>query len=183
VTPCWKVGGIYINNAGCGINIQGLYRCDIEPGTQLIRNGRTLIASMFSEALNVSNSAYNLAAGMFSVDGIQFDSNGGRDMGVGNVGIVVVRNCLSYNNDLRGSVGGAGYGFSAISTLYLQDDFQDIAGNGWTTNAYVIGSSVLKAYVYGNKSNQGAGNVMINNAGTRFGISGTTKMTAGTRAV
>jgi hypothetical protein len=184
LAPCWKVGGVYMNNAGCGINIQGLYRCDIEPGTKLIRNGRTLIASTFSSALNVSNSAYNLSAGMFSVDGVQFDSNGGRDIDIGNVGVVVVRNCLSYNNnDLRGSVGGTGYGFGSISTLYLQNNFQDISGNGWTTNAYVISSNVLKAYVYGNKSNQGAGNVMINNAGTRFGISGATKMTAGTHAV
>lgn len=178
--PTWKIGGVYRNNAASGINIQGLYRCDIEPGTKLIKNGRTLIGGVYTVALNVTNSAYNTADGILNIDGLQFDQNGNRDMNVVYVGNVTVRNCMSYNNnDLRGSTGGTGYSFGALSLLYLQNNLQDIP-NGWTTNGYVIGNDVLKAWVYGNKSTQVTGNVMLNNASVRFGISGNLKMGVGT---
>jgi hypothetical protein len=179
--PTWNCAGEYGDNAGSGINIQGIYRGGVAPGTKLFRNGRTLIGGQNLTALNVSNSTYNNAAGEFIAVGLEFDSNGGRDINIGNVRTVRIagNNCVN-SNDLRGSSGGTGFGFGAIANLFLNTNFMDVVGNGWTTNAYVIGNDVTNVYQFANKSNQATGNVMTNSGSTKFGISSAARITTGT---
>ena len=178
--PTWNCAGEYSDNAGSGINIQGIYRGGAAPGTKLFRNGRTLIGGQNLTALSVSNSTYNNAAGEFIAVGLEFDSNGGRDINIGNVRTVRVagNNCVN-SNDVRGSSGGTGFGFGAITNLFLNTNFMDVVGNGWTTNAYVIGNDVTNVYQFANKSNQATGNVMTNSGSTKFGISSATRITTG----
>lgn len=179
--PTWNCAGEYGDNAGSGINIQGIYRGEVAPGTKLFRNGRTLIGGQNLTALNVSNSTYNNAAGEFIAVGLEFDSNGGRDINIGNVRTVRIagNNCVN-SNDMRGSSGGTGFGFGAIANLFLNTNFMDVVGNGWTTNAYVIGNDVTNVYQFANKSNQATGNVMTNSGSTKFGISSAARITTGT---
>jgi len=179
--PTWNCGGEYSDNAGCGIAIQSIHRGGISPGTKLFRNGRTLVGGQNLAALSVSNSAYNNMGGSFTAVGLEFDSNGARDINVANVRTVEVGNCKSYNtNDVRGTTGGTGYNFGAITTLLLHDNFLDVSGNGWTTNGYIINNDVSVCYQKSNKSNQATGTVMTNNASTKFGISNAARMTTGT---
>lgn len=181
--PTWNCGGEYSDNAGCGIAIQSIYRGGVLPGTKLLRNGRTLIGGQNLVALSVSNSAYLNMLGTFTAVGLEFDSNGARDVNIANVRTVEIGQCKSFNpNDVRGTTGGTGYNFGAITTLLLHDNFLDVTGNGWTSNGYVINNDVSVAYQKSNKSNQVTGTVMINNASTKFGISGAVRMTTGTHA-
>lgn len=180
----WKCGGDYQDNAGSGINIQGIYRGGVEPGTQLIRNGRVLIGGQFLPSLSVSNSAYNINDGTFTANGLSFDSGGARDINVGNVKTVTVKGNKSYNpNDMRTTTGGTGFNFGAITNLFLQDNFLDVVGNGWTTNGYVVGNDVTKLYQYSNKSNQLTGTVLTNNASNKFGISGSARISTGAHTI
>lgn len=181
--PTWNCGGEYSDNAGCGIAIQSIYRGGVLPGTKLFRNGRVLIGGQNLVALSVSNSAYLNGLGSFTAIGLEFDSNGARDVNIANVRTVHLGNCKSFNpNDVRGATGGTGMNFGAITTLILHDNFLDVTGNGWTSNGYVINNDVSVAYQKSNKSNQVTGTVMINNASTKFGISAAVRMTTGTHA-
>lgn len=181
--PTWNCGGEYSDNAGCGIAIQSIYRGGVLPGTKLFRNGRVLIGGQNLVALSVSNSAYLSGLGSFTAIGLEFDSNGARDVNIANVRTVELGNCKSFNpNDARGTTGGTGMNFGAITTLILRDNFLDVTGNGWTSNGYVINNDVSVAYQKSNKSNQLTGTVMINNASTKFGISAAVRMTTGTHA-
>ena len=181
--PKWNCGGEYSDNAGCGIAIQSIYRGGVLPGTKLFRNGRVLIGGQNLVALSVSNSAYLNGLGSFTAIGLEFDSNGARDVNIANVRTVHLGNCKSFNpNDVRGTTGGTGMNFGAITALILHDNFLDVTGNGWTSNGYVINNDVSVAYQNSNKSNQLTGTVMINNASTKFGISAAVRMTTGTHA-
>ena len=181
--PTWDCGGEYSDNAGCGVAIQSIHRGGLRPGTKLFRNGRTLILGQNLPALSVSNSAYNNMGGSFTAIGLEFDSNGARDVNIANVRTVELGDCKSFNpNDVRGTTGGTGMNFGAITTLILHDNFLDVTGNGWTSNGYVINNDVSVLYQKSNKSNQVTGTVMINNASTKFGISGAVRMTTGTHA-
>jgi hypothetical protein len=182
--PTWNCGGEYTDNSGSGVNIQGIYRGGVLPGAKLFRNGRTLIGGQYLTALSVSNSSYNSGSGTFSANGVEFDSNGGRDINIGNVRTVRVTGNSCFNsNDMRGSSGGTGFGFGAITNLFLSNNFMDVVGNGWTTNAYVIGNDVTNVYQFANKSNQVTGSVMTNSGSTKFGISSATRITTGTHTV
>jgi hypothetical protein len=179
--PTWNCHGEYHDNAGSGINIQGIYHGGIGRGTKIFRNGRVLVGGQNLPALSVSNSTYNNADGTFSAIGIEFDSNGARDINIGNVKTVTVTECKSLNtNDVRGTTGGTGHNYGAITNLFLHDNFLDVVGNGWTSNGYVIGNDVTKCYQYNNKSNQVTGTVMLNSASTKLGVSGATRITTGT---
>jgi hypothetical protein len=182
--PTWKCGGDYQDNVGSGVNIQGIYRGGVLPGTLIARNGRGLVGGQNLPALSVTNAAYNNGAGRIDIVGVNFDSNGARDINIGNVRYVTVANCTSYNtNDVRTTTGGTGYNFGAIAFLQLRDNFLDIVGNGWTTNGYVIGNDVTVLYQKSNKSNQVSGTVMLNSASTKFGISGATRMNSSTHTI
>ena len=182
--PTWQCGGDYQDNIGSGINIQGIYRGGVIPGTLVARNGRGLIGGQNLPALSVTNAAYNNGLGHMDIVGINFDSNGARDINISNIRYVTVANCTSYNtNDVRTTTGGTGYNFGAIGVLQLRDNFLDVVGNGWTTNGYVIGNDVSALYQKSNKSNQVSGTVMLNNASTKFGISGATRMNSSTHTV
>ena len=181
--PTWNCGGEYSDNAGCGIAIQSIYRGGVLPGTKIFRNGRVLIGGQNLVALSVSNSAYLNGLGSFTAIGLEFDSNGARDVNIANVRTVELANCKSFNpNDVRGTTGGTGMNFGAITTLILHDNFLDVTGNGFTSNGYVINNDVSVCYQKSNKSNQLTGTVLINNASTKFGISGSVRMNTGTHA-
>ncbi len=181
--PTWNCGGEYSDNAGCGIAVQSIHRGGVLPGTKLFRNGRILVGGQNLTALSVSNSAYNNMNGSFTALGLEFDSNGARDINIANIRTVEVGGCKSFNpNDVRGTTGGTGYNFGAITTLLLHDNFLDVTGNGWTTNGYVLNNDVTAAYQNNNKSNQLTGTPIINNASTKFGISSAVRMTTGTHA-
>jgi len=181
--PTWSCGGEYSDNAGCGIAIQSIYRGGVLPGTKIFRNGRTLIGGQNLTALSVSNSAYLNGQGSFTATGIEFDSNGARDVNIANVRTVELANCKSFNpNDVRGTTGGTGMNFGAITTLILRNNFLDVTGNGFTSNGYVVNNDVSVCYQNSNKSNQVSGTVLINNASTKFGISGAVRMNTGTHA-
>jgi hypothetical protein len=178
--PTWNVGGEYSDNAGCGIAIQSIYRGGVLPGTKIFRNGRTLVGGQNLPALSVSNSAYLNMQGSFTAIGLEFDSNGARDVNIANVRTVELAGCKTYNpNDVRGTTGGTGMNFGAITTLHLRDNFLDVP-NGWTSNGYVINNDVSVLYQKSNKSNQSTGTAVINNASTKFGISGASKINTGT---
>jgi len=182
--PTWNCGGEYHDNAGSAINIQGIYHGGVIRGTKLYRNGRVLVGGQYLPTLSVSNSTYNNADGQFTAIGLEFDSNGARDINVGNVKTVTVAECVNTNpNDMRTTTGGTGYNFGAITTLFLHDNFLDVVGNGWTSNGYVIGNDVTKCYQYNNKSNQVSGTVILNSASTKFGVSGAARITTGTHTV
>lgn len=179
--PTWDCGGEYSDNAGCGIAIQSIYRGGVRPGTKLFRNGRSLISGQNLVALSVSNSAYLNMQGSFTAIGLEFDSNGARDVNIANVRTVEVGSCKSFNpNDVRGTTGGTGMNFGAITTLTLHDNLLDVTGNGFTSNGYVVNNDVAVCYQNNNKSNQLTGSVMTNNASTKFGISSAVRMTTGT---
>ena len=181
--PTWSCGGEYSDNAGCGIAIQSIYRGGVLPGTKLFRNGRLLVGGQNLTALSVSNSAYLNMLGSFTAIGLEFDSNGARDVNIANVRTVDLANCKSFNpNDVRGTTGGTGMNFGAITTLLLRNNFLDVTGNGFTTNGYVINNDVSVCYQNSNKSNQVSGTVLTNNASTKFGISGAVRMTTGSHA-
>lgn len=181
--PTWDCGGEYSDNAGCGVAIQSIHRGGLRPGTKLIRNGRTLILGQNLPALSVSNSAYNNMGGSFTAVGVEFDSNGARDVNIANVRTVEVGGCKSFNpNDVRGTTGGTGMNFGAITTLLLHGNFLDVAGNGFTSNGYIINNDVSVCYQKSNKSNQASGTVMTNNASTKFGISSAVRMLTGTHS-
>ena len=181
--PTWNCGGEYSDNAGCGIAIQSIYRGGVLPGTKLFRNGRVLVGGQNLPALSVSNSAYLNMQGSFTAKGLEFDSNGARDVNIASIRMVEFSGSKTYNpNDVRGTTGGTGMNFGAITTLILNDNFLDVVVNGWTTNGYVINNDVSVVYQKSNKSNQVTGTVMINNASTKFGISSAVRMTTGTHA-
>lgn len=181
--PTWNCGGEYSDNAGCGIAIQSIYRGGVLPGTKLFRNGRVLVGGQNLPALSVSNSAYLNMQGSFTAKGMEFDSNGARDVNIASIRMVEFSGSKTYNpNDVRGTTGGTGMNFGAITTLILNDNFLDVVVNGWTTNGYVINNDVSVVYQKSNKSNQVTGTVMINNASTKFGISSATRMTTGTHS-
>lgn len=181
--PTWTCGGEYSDNAGCGIAIQSIYRGGVLPGTKLFRNGRVLVGGQNLPALSVSNSAYLNMQGSFTAKGLEFDSNGARDVNIASIRTVEFSGSKTYNpNDVRGSTGGTGMNFGAITTLILNDNFLDVP-NGWTSNGYVINNDVTVLYQKSNKSNQSSGTVVINNAGTKFGISGAARITTGTHTV
>jgi hypothetical protein len=179
--PTWNCGGEYSDNAGCGIAIQSIYRGGVLPGTKLFRNGRTLVGGQNLTALSVSNSSYLNLLGSFTAIGLEFDSNGARDMNIANVRTVHVSGCKSFNpNDVRGTTGGTGMNFGAITTLLLSDNHLDVVGNGWTSNGFVINNDVAACYQKSNKSNQASGTVLINNASVKFGISGSARINTST---
>lgn len=181
--PKWDCGGEYSDNVGCGIAMQSIYRGGVRPGTKLFRNGRTQILGQNLVALSVSNSAYLNGQGSFTATGLEFDSNGARDVNIANVRTVELSSSKSFNpNDVRGTTGGTGMNFGAITTLILHDNFLDVTGNGFTSNGYVINNDVSVCYQKSNKSNQLTGTVLINNASTKFGISGAVRMNTGTHA-
>jgi len=181
--PTWNCGGEYSDNAGCGIAIQSIYRGGVLPGTKLFRNGRVLIGGQNLPALSVSNSAYLNMQGSFTAKGMEFESNGARDVNIASIRTVEFTGSKTYNpNDVRGTTGGTGMNFGAITTLLLSDNFLDVVVNGWTTNGYVINNDVSVVYQKSNKSNQVTGTVMINNASTKFGISSAVRMTTSTHA-
>lgn len=180
--PTWNCGGEYSDNDGCGVAMQSIYRGGVLPGTKIFRNGRVLILGQNLPGLSVSNSAYLSGDGAFTALAIEFDSNGARDINIANVRTVESGLHKSYNpNDVRGTPGGTGQNYGAIQNLILHDNFLDVP-NGWTTNGYVINNDVQVLYQKSNKSNQLSGTVMINNAGTKFGISGAPRMNSGTHA-
>lgn len=181
--PTWNCGGEYSDNAGCGIAIQSIYRGGVLPGTKLFRNGRVLVGGQNLPALSVSNSAYLNMQGSFTAKGMEFESNGARDVNIASIRTVEFSGSKTYNpNDVRGTTGGTGMNFGAITTLLLSDNFLDVVVNGWTTNGYVINNDVSVVYQKSNKSNQVTGTVMINNASTKFGISSAVRMTTSTHA-
>lgn len=177
--PEWECGGRFENNAGNGINIQGLYRMTIKAKTSVRLNGNTAISGSYSAGIVVNNTSYNTNAGILIADDILFDGNGVQSIVVTYVDTVSNKNCISYNDNASHGAGGSGFVYNNIGVLELQGNMVRTP-NTYTSNAYVINNTVTKAYVWGNKSDQTTGTVLTNNASTKFGISSLGRINLGT---
>lgn len=177
--PSWECGGRYEGNAGSGINIQGLYRMVIRPGTTIRNNGNTLVSGSYSAGINVSNSSYNTNDGILIADDLMYDGNGAQAFNLAFVATVSVKNNVSYNDNASHGVGGSGFVLNNIAILEFQNNMLRTP-NGNTSNAFVINNTVTKSYAWGNKSDQSSGNVMLNSASTKFGISGGARISPST---
>jgi hypothetical protein len=177
--PTWECGGRYENNAGNGINAQGLYRMTIRAGTSVRLNGNIEISGAYSAGVFVNNSAYNQNAGILIADEILSDGNGVQAMYIEYVDSVSTKGILSYNDNASHGIGGSGLVYNNIGVLECQNNMLRTP-NGNTGFAYVVNNTVLKAYVWGNKSDQTTGTVMTNNASTRFGLSSMSRISLGT---